>query len=237
MKNQNLFKQAFRLKESNCTIISDKESAIEKAISSIKHHRKMLEEYIQTNPSFLHSFEPVPVDDGPEVARLMAEASVKAGVGPMAAVAGVLADLAVEDMIGDGCRVAVVENGGEVSAVSDEPVDVALAAGDAPLSREMGFRLKNFPIGVATSSGLYSHAFSFGEAEAVTVFAVDAGVADAAATAVANLIKGDDIRGVIREGIDRALNIDGVKGVFILYRGVVGKAGQVPELIKVNPQR
>jgi ApbE superfamily uncharacterized protein (UPF0280 family) len=237
MKKKNLSKRAFRLKESDCTIISDKESAIEKAISSIKHHRRQLEEHIQEHPQFLHSLEPVPVDDGPEVVRLMAEASAKAGVGPMAAVAGVLADLAVEEMVGEGCRVAVVEDGGEVSAVSDQPVDIALAAGDAPLSKEMGFRLKNFPIGVATSSGLYSHAFSFGEAEAVTVFAVDAGVADAAATAVANLIKGDDVHGVIREGIDRALSIDGVKGIFILYRGVVGKAGQVPELIKVNPHK
>jgi len=168
---------------------------------------------------------------------LMAEASAKADVGPMAAVAGVLADLAVEEMINAGCKVAVVENGGEVYSVSNQPVDIALAAGDAPLSKEMGFRLKEFPLGVATSSGLYSHALSFGDAEAVTVFAVDAGVADAAATAVANLIKGDDVRGVIRQGIDRALSIDGVQGVFILYQGVVGKAGQVPELIKVNPQK
>jgi ApbE superfamily uncharacterized protein (UPF0280 family) len=237
MTKKHLIKQAFRLKESNCTIISDKESAVEKAASSIKSHRRQLEEYIREHPQFLHSLEPVPVDDGPEVARLMAEASAKAAVGPMAAVAGVLADLAVEEMLRDGCRVAVVENGGEVSAVSDQPVDIALAAGDAPLSREMGFRLKKFPVGVATSSGLYSHALSFGDAEAVTVFAVDAGVADAAATAVANLIKGDDVRGVIRQGIDRALSIEGVQGVFILYRGVVGKAGQVPELLAIKKEQ
>jgi len=237
MKKKNLSKRAFRHKESDCTIISDKESSIEKAISSIKHHRRQLEKYIKEHPQFLYSLEPVSVDKGPKVAWLMAEASGKADVGPMAAVAGVLADLAVEEMISDGCKVAVVENGGEVSAISNQPVDIALAAGDAPLSKEMGFRLKDFPIGVATSSGLFSHAFSFGEAEAVTVFAVDAGVADAAATAVANLIKGDDVRSVIRQGIDRALSIDRVKGVFILYRGVVGKAGQVPELIKVNPPK
>jgi len=237
MKKKNLSKRAFQLKESNCTIISDKESAIEKATSSIKHHRRQLEKYIKEHPRFLHSLEPVPVDNGPKVVMLMAEASEKADVGPMAAVAGVLADLAVEEMISDGCKVAVVENGGEVSAISNQPIDIAFAAGDEPLSREMGFRLKEFPVGVATSSGLYSHALSFGDAEAVTIFAVDAGVADAAATAVANLIKGDDVRGVIRQGIDRALSIDGVKGVFILYRGVVGKAGQVPELIKVNPQK
>jgi ApbE superfamily uncharacterized protein (UPF0280 family) len=138
-------------------------------------------------------------------------------------------------MIDSGCKVAVVENGGEVSAVSDQSIDIGFQAGDEPLSREMGFRLTKFPVGVATSSGRFSHAFSFGDADAVTVFAVDAAVADAAATAVANLIKGDDVRAVIRLGIDHALSIDGVQGVFILYRGVVGKAGQVPELIKVNP--
>jgi ApbE superfamily uncharacterized protein (UPF0280 family) len=154
----------------------------------------------------------------------------------MAAVAGVLADLAVKEMISSGCKVAVVENGGEVYAVSNQPIDIGFAAGDEPLSREMGFRLRKFPLGVATSSGRFSHAFSFGDADAVTVFAVDAGLADAAATAVANLITGDDIKNVIKLGIDRALSIDGVSGVFILYRGVVGKAGQIPELIKVNPK-
>ena len=237
MTKDELFKRAFRLKESNCTVISDRELGVETAKKSIERHRLLLEAYVREHPRFLHSLEPVKVEDGPEVARLMAEAAELAGVGPMAAVAGVLADLAVEDMVAAGCNVAVVENGGEVSAVSNQPIDIALAAGDVPLSREMGFRLKEFPLGVATSSGQFSHALSFGDAEAVTIFAVNAGVADAAATAVANLIKGDDIDGVIRQGIQRALNINGVKGVFILYHSVVGKAGQVPELIKVNPQQ
>ena len=235
MTKEILVKRAFRLKESECTIVSDKKSGIETAISSIERHRRLLENYIKGHPKFLHSFEPLAVEDAPEVARLMAEASRKANVGPMAAVAGVLADLVVKDMINTGCKVAVVENGGEVFAISNQPIDIAFAAGDELLSREMGFRLKEFPLGVATSSGRFSHAFSFGDAEAVTIFAVDAGVADAAATAVANLITRDDVQNVIRQGIDRALCIDDVKGVFILYRGVVGKAGQIPELIKVNP--
>jgi len=235
MTKETLFKRAFRIKESECTIVSDKENGIETAISSIEHHRRLLENYIKEHPLFLHSFDPLTVEDAPEVARLMAEASKKANVGPMAAVAGVLADLAVQDMINVGCNVAVVENGGEVFAISNQPIDIAFAAGDELLSREMGFRLKEFPLGVATSSGRFSHAFSFGDAEAVTIFAVDAGIADAAATSVANLITGDDVQNVIRHGIERALSIDDVKGVFILYRGVVGKAGQIPELIKVNP--
>jgi hypothetical protein len=165
----------------------------------------------------------------------MAEAAERAGVGPMAAVAGVLADLAVEEMIRRGARVAVVENGGEASVVSDRPMDVALRAGDAPLSKRFGFRLESFPIGVATSSGLYSHALSFGEAEAVTVFAPNAGLADAAATAVGNVVKGGDEEGAVRLGVDRGLAIEGVTGVLILYRGSVGLGGEVPPIIGVNP--
>jgi ApbE superfamily uncharacterized protein (UPF0280 family) len=234
MTKDGLFKRVFRLKESDCKIIADRKDCIETAILSIERNRRFLEEYIKENPRFLYSFEPIVVDGEPEVARLMAEASVKADVGPMAAVAGVLADLAVQDMVDTGCKVAVVENGGEVSAMSNQPIDIAFVAGKEPLSREMGFRLKDFPMGVATSSGRFSHAFSFGDADAVTIFATNAGLADATATAVANLITGDDTSGVIRRGLDRALNINGVTGIFILYRGVVGKAGQVPELLALK---
>lgn len=228
------YKRAFNYKETRCTITADSEAAIEVAISSVKRHRGQLEKYIRNHPKFLHSLRPVHVGKGPTVARLMAEAAERAGVGPMAAVAGVLADLAVGDMVSSGAEVAVVENGGEVYAVSNTLINVALAAGDSPLSKRIGFRLEDFPIGVATSSGLYSHALSFGEAEAVTVFAVNAGVADAAATAVGNLVKGEDWRKAVEYGIAKALSIKGVKGVLILYRGLVGKAGQIPKIVKVS---
>ncbi|MCW8802351.1 MAG: UPF0280 family protein [Candidatus Bathyarchaeota archaeon] len=235
MTSKKLFKQAFRYKESDCTIVSDKKAGIETAKTSIKRNLQLLEEYIKKNPRFLFSLAPVPVTEGPEVAHLMAQASKKAKVGPMAAVAGVIADLAVKDMVDSGCKVAVVEDGGEAYAVSNQPIDVGFAAGHEPLSKEMGFRLKEFPVGVATSSGKFSHAFSFGDADAVTIFAVNAGLADAAATAVANLITGEDVEATIKKGVNAALSIEGVKGVFILYREIVGKGGQVPDTIKLNP--
>ena len=234
MKPKNLFKQGFQCKESRCTIISDKEDAIKAAISSIESHREQLEKYVRDHPKFLYSLKPVRVDEGPKVVKLMAEAADKAGVGPMAAVAGVLADLAVEDMVLNGAKVAVVENGGEAYAVSNRPIDIALSAGDSPLSKRVGFRLEHFPMGVATSSGLFSHALSLGEAEAVTIFAKNAGLADAAATAVGNLVKGDDHRGAIELGLNRGLSINGVRGVFIVYREMVGRAGQVPLIIGIN---
>ncbi len=231
-----LFKEAFQIKESQCTLIADKEQAIQTAIASIKRHRKALEDYAKRNPLFLASFEPVAAPAEPLVARLMAEAAAKADVGPMAAVAGVLADLAVKDMIADGCKVAVVEDGGEISAISDSTVDVALAAGDTPLSKHFGFRLTSFPAGIATSSGRFSHAFSFGDAEAATVFCKNADLADAAATAVGNVVKGEDCEAAIQRGIDRALSIEGVEGVLILYKGFTGTAGKIPQIIKVDPK-
>jgi ApbE superfamily uncharacterized protein (UPF0280 family) len=232
-----LFKEAFQYKETRCTIIADKEQAIKTAIESIRRNRKELEDYAKSNPRFLYTLEPIPAPAEPLVARLMAEAAEKANVGPMAAVAGVLADLAVKDMVFDGCGVAVVENGGEVSAVSDRPIDVALAAGDAPLSKRFGFRLSDFPVGVATSSGRFSYALSFGDAEAVTVFCRNAGLADAVATAVGNVVKGEDHQGAVQRGIDKALSIQGVEGVLIIYRGFTGTAGKIPQIIKVDPSK
>ena len=236
MTNNKLIKESFRYKKSDCTIMSDIKSGIETAKISIKRNLKLLEDYIKEHPRFLFSLEPIPISKKPDVVRLMGESSEKAGVGPMAAVAGVLADLAVQDMINIGCKVAVVENGGEVAAISNQPIDIALVAGNEPLSREMGFRLEEFPLGVATSSGKFSHAFSFGDADAVTIFAENSGLADAAATAVANIIKGNEIQKTIKKGINRALSVSGVNGVFILYQEKVGKGGKIPEIIKIRPR-
>jgi ApbE superfamily uncharacterized protein (UPF0280 family) len=230
------FRRSYQLKETRGVVISQSPRAIDVAVSCIGRHRRELEGHVLRHPEFQHSLIPVRVEQGPEVVRRMAEAAELAGVGPMAAVAGVLADLAVEEMIKEGARVAVVENGGEASVASDRPIYVALQAGDAPLSKRFGFRLESSPIGVATSSGLYSHALSFGEAEAVTVFAPNAGLADAAATAVGNMVKGGDEKVAVRLGVERGLAIDGVTGVLILYRGSVGLGGEVPPIIGVNPQ-
>jgi ApbE superfamily uncharacterized protein (UPF0280 family) len=91
-----LLNQPFSYKETRGTIITDSKRAIDAAKLAIKANRKQLEKFIQQNPIFLYSLEPVQINRGPEVVKRMAEASEEAGVGPMAAVAGVLADLAVE---------------------------------------------------------------------------------------------------------------------------------------------
>jgi uncharacterized protein len=231
---KNLFRESFVYKESQCTIISDKQNGIRLAQDVIKHQTALLEAYLAKHPKFGWSLKPVPVPKEPMVAKLMTEAAAKAKVGPMAAVAGVLADLAVKAMVAGGCEVAVAEDGGEIAAVSDAPVDVALAAGQEPLSKRFGFRLTKFPVGIATSSGRFSHALSFGDAEAATVFCREAGLADAVATAVGNVIKGEEVNAVIEKGIAVAKSIEGVEGALILYRGCVGTWGKIPQIIKID---
>jgi ApbE superfamily uncharacterized protein (UPF0280 family) len=230
-----LFKRNYHYKESNCTLISEKKSALVTAVESIIIHREKLEKYVIKNPIFLHSFEPIRIEEGPKIVVSMADAAEKAGVGPMAAVAGVIADLAVEAIAFTGAKVAIVENGGEASIKTDRRIDVALQAGDTPLSKKLGFRIAEGSLGIATSSGLFSHAWSFGESEAVTVFAENAGIADAAATSVGNIITGNNENRVISDGLQRGLGIKGVSGVLIYYKGKVGTGGVLPELIEVAP--
>lgn len=231
-----LFKESFSVKETKCTIISDKKIGIDAAKRSIIKHRRELEDYCKENPLFVSSFKPISVTDAPLVVDLMAKSAVKANVGPMAAVAGVLADLAVLEMKSENCEVAVVENGGEISANSNRPIDVGLSAGDVGLSNRFGFRLNDFPIGIATSSGRFSHAFSFGDAEAVTIFCKAAGLADAAATAVCNVVKGNKYNDAIKIGIEKSKSIQDVLGVLIIYNDLVGTAGIIPKIIKINPE-
>ncbi len=228
-----LFREVLNIKESQCTIIADTQKGIQTAVESIRLNRLLLEEFGKLHPKFLWTLEPFPIPERPLVARFMAEAAATAGVGPMAAVAGVLADLAVKDMISQDCKVAVVEDGGEISALSVEPIDVAFAASDDPLSRRFGFRLTEFPAGVATSSGRFSHAISFGDAEAATIFCKEAGLADAAATAVGNVVKGERNK-AIKLAIETAKSIRGVQGATVLYKGSVGTWGKIPEIIRVN---
>jgi len=229
-----LIKQEYQFRETKGTIIADTIKGVEIAKTTLKKHRNQLEEYIRQNPYFSQSFEPIRVKNGPPIVRWMAQTSEKAGVGPMAAVAGAIADLTVYSMIQNGAKVAVVENGGEASANSNIPIDIALLAGDNPLSKLFGFRLEEFPIGVATSSGKFSHAFSYGDADAVTIFADNASLADAAATAVGNIIKGEDTAKAIEQGIHKACSITGVKGVMIIYEEKIGHAGNLPKLLRLK---
>ncbi|MCJ7633029.1 UPF0280 family protein [Candidatus Bathyarchaeota archaeon] len=233
-----LIKIRKHFKESNILFQSDKAEAIDAAIEAVEYHRIELETYVRLRPHFAKTLQPITVDiNAPLIIQKMANAAIKADVGPMAAVAGALADLAVEAMVRSGSRVSIVEDGGEVSAISDESFTVGLYAGQNALGHGLGFMIKPFdcPIGIATSSSTVSHAMSFGEADAAVIFAENATIADAAATAVCNSVVGDDVANSIKLGLEVGKKMSLVRGTLVVRGDYVGSAGWVPSLVQIEP--
>lgn len=223
--------------ESSVMVKTDLYQAAESAFQTILENRKALQKYIEAYPEFLLALDPITVSQpAPEIVLRMSSAAEEAEVGPMAAVAGALADLATEAMIAQGAEIAVVENGGEISVRSDARLDVAINSGESPLSGRFGFRIlpRDLPLGLATSSGTVGHALSFGFADSATVIANNAALADAAATAVCNAVKGDDSDDSIRKGLEVAQQIKGVRGALIVRGDHVGTIGQLPRMITVS---
>jgi ApbE superfamily uncharacterized protein (UPF0280 family) len=189
-------------------------------------YRQMLEEYIEDHPSFLTSLEPLAVDDdAPPLVRDMAEAAEKAGVGPMAAVAGAIAECVGSELL-DFSPEVIVENGGDIYLKSLTKRLIGIYAGQSPLTGRVGLEIegKDTPLGVCTSSGTVGHSLSFGKADAVIVLSRSTALADAAATAIGNrILKPSDIPG----GIEFAQTIKGLKGLVIIQGEQVGVWGEV----------
>ncbi|MEM2093821.1 MAG: UPF0280 family protein [Candidatus Bathyarchaeia archaeon] len=231
------FKMHCRLKESNILLKSDNREALYSGLDAFRKHRIELETYLALHPQFAQATIPIEVENNvPRIVAMMADAAVRTGVGPMAAVAGALADLAVEAMRKAGAQTAIVENGGEISAMGDEAFVVALHAGKSTLGSGLGFKIlpSDCPIGIATSSATFSHASSFGEADTATVFADTAALADAAATAICNAVVGENIERSIAEGLSIARRMKGIRGVLVTRQDYVGSVGWVPQLVYIE---
>lgn len=197
-----------------------------KALRLLTKYRKALERYIEHHPSFLTSLEPVPVgDNAPQIIKSMAESARKAGVGPMAAVAGAIAEFVGTELLAFSPEI-IVENGGDIFLKSRRKRIVGIYAGKSPLTGEIGLEIEagQTPLGICTSSGTVGHSLSFGKADAVVVLSPSTPLADAAATAIGNLIKQPED---IPNGIELAKSIEGIKGVLIIKDDKVGMWGAV----------
>ncbi|MBN1837079.1 MAG: UPF0280 family protein [Spirochaetales bacterium] len=196
--------------------------------------RKLLDDYIRLQPQFASSLEPLELlPEAPEIARAMARAAALAGVGPMAAVAGAMAQTCAMAALAGGAEEAIVENGGDLFLASAEAVVVGLFAGDHPLSGKLALRVppERMPLSVCSSSSYLGHSLSLGECDLATVVAPDAALADAAATLAGNLVKSlEDVEAAL----ERVRAIPGVQGVLIVKDRRVGLAGDFPELTRVR---
>ncbi|CAB3289652.1 conserved protein of unknown function [Methanocaldococcus lauensis] len=230
------FKKRIIIKETNILLKVDDIKYFKIAEDIIMENRLELERYILKNNLFLTSYTPIYVeDDAPEIVKLMAMAGLIANVGPMASVAGAISEMVVKNI---NAKNIIAENGGDICLRSKKDIVVGLYAGNSKITGKVGFKLKKEKIkniyGVCTSSATVGHSISFGEADAVTVFAKSSAIADAAATAICNASRGRNEEEMIFNALEKADEIDKIDGVFVVIKDKVGIKGKIPELVKTD---
>jgi ApbE superfamily uncharacterized protein (UPF0280 family) len=196
------------------------------ALKSIKRHRNSLEQYIESHPLFLTSLEPIPVaQDAPVIVKDMAKAAEAVGVGPMAAVAGAIAEAVGKDLQADSAEV-IVENGGDIFLKSNKRRLIGIYAGSSPFTGKIALEVDphDTSLGICTSSKTVGHSLSFGEADAVIVLSQSTSLADAAATAIGNRVKTNED---ISAEIEKSQAIEGLMGVVIIKSDNIGLWGDV----------
>ncbi len=225
-----------KIRETDLHILAEADVSV-KARELTAQFRLQIERHIAVCPDFAASLVPLPDDMlAPPIIRAMLEAGRRASVGPMAAVAGAVAEFVCKGLIDGGYNEVIVENGGDIYLQRSTDCTIAVFAGQSPLSNRVGLKLAadEMPVGVCTSSGTVGHSLSLGSADSVTVLADSAVLADAAATRIGNAV--GSCRNP-RDGVDRALEaaagLTGIRGVLVICAELLGATGRV-ELIPLD---
>jgi hypothetical protein len=198
----------------------------DKALDSVLKHRGSLEAYIGRHPLFLTTLDAYQAEaEAPAIVKEMARVSQLTGVGPMAAVAGAIAEAVGKDLLAFSPE-AIVENGGDIFLKISEKRLVGIYAGQSSFTKRIALEIMpgETPLGIGTSSGSVGHSLSLGSADAVIGLSSSAALADAAATALANIVKAADD---IPKAIEKARSIEGLRGVVIIVGDQMGVWGRV----------
>jgi ApbE superfamily uncharacterized protein (UPF0280 family) len=222
-----MIREPFHFRETFATILADDPDHVSAAKAGMMAARQVLEAYIARDPFFKATFDPYTPDSDDIIITRMAGAARRAGVGPMAAVAGTIAWAGVESMQEAGASFGVIDNGGDIALIADRPVRVGVHAGSAALSDRVAFVVppQESVLGICTSSATVGPSISFGMADAVTIFSRDVALSDAWATAVCNEIRPDD------QSVLERVDPSEVSGIFAIMGDVTVRWGQLPPLV------
>ncbi len=196
------------------------------AFEILRTAREELEEHINKHSEFLYSLDPlIPYGDETEISRAMYKASEAAGVGPMAAVAGAIAEKVGRELMNYSGEI-IVENGGDIWLKLEKPAIIGIYVNNVYFRNNLGIKIDpvKTPCSVCTSTSRLGHSLSFGRADSVTVIADTGALADAAATAVCNMVQtADDMEKALESG----MSIPGVRGCLIIFRDKIALQGDI----------
>jgi len=219
------------IKETDLLVSSSKDLG-KKTRDRVHHYRRQLEDYIKSNPDFLSTLLPYPEDPfSPEIIREMISATKIFDVGPMAAVAGTIAQLVGRDLL-QYTEELIVENGGDIFLKAKRPITVSIFAGSSKLSDKLGVVIypEQMPTGICTSSATVGHSLSLGTADSVCIVANKASIADAAATALGNRITD---RFKLKREIESMRESKDIKGGVVIIGKIMASWGDI-ELTKIH---
>ncbi|MFH0936012.1 MAG: UPF0280 family protein [Candidatus Omnitrophota bacterium] len=226
-KAKDLYPARIVAKETDIYIYTNK--ILDKAFAEerIRSYRWEIERYIDKDRRFLVALKPLEVElDAPEIIKEMSLQSKKAGVGPMASVAGAVAEFLGRDLIKAGYKDVIIENGGDIYLKTTRSRRVGLYAGRSRAWDNLALKImpKSTPLGICTSSGALGHSLSFGSADSVSILSKSASLADAVATATANRIK--SVKD-LKNALDFAKGIKGVMGAVIIMKNNLLSWGKI----------
>lgn len=193
----------------------------------VRQLRGQIQAYAAIFPEFFTSLTPMAASShAPEIIKRMCAATQLVQVGPMAAVAGTIAQMVAEYFYAQSPDL-LVENGGDTFLFSTKDRQVGiLSIPDQDLRLCVRVQATEFPCSFCASSAKIGHSLSFGNADVVVVRSQNASLADAAATALANMLQdAQDIELVINKA--KSWQDLGVHGLFAQCEGQVGVWGQM----------
>jgi len=225
IKDNDLVSYEVAVKQTNLYIRS-RRNLRNKALNSVVKHRGSLEAYVEHHPLFLTTLDSYQAEaEAPAIVKEMARVSQLTGVGPMAAVAGAIAEAVGRDLLAFSPE-TIVENGGDIFLKTSKKRLVGIYAGRSPFTERIALEIMpgETPMGIGTSSATLGHSLSLGMADAIVVLSPSTALADAAATALGNIVKtADDIS----EAIEKARSIETLSGVVIILGDEMGVWGSV----------
>ncbi len=143
----------------------------------------------------------------------------------MASVAGAIAEFVGKELLEFSDEI-IIENGGDIFIKTTKPRTIGIYAGKSILSGKIGIEINpdETPLGVCTSSGTVGHSLSFGKADAVVVISKSTPLADACATASANIIVNEND---LPKAIEFAQKIKGIQGIIAIKNEKLALWGKI----------
>lgn len=227
VKPKNLCLSHIAVKETDLQILTDKPIDKDFLLGKLRSYRWDIENYITKDARFLTYLKPLEVDfSASAIIKKMALAAKKANVGPMAAVAGAIAESLGRDLLGKGHKDVIIENGGDIFLTTTKTLKIGIYSGRTAQWKGLGLRVypEMTPLGICTSSGTVGHSLSFGCADSAIIVSKNTFLSDAAATAVCNLVQS---KSDLIKALDFARSVKGILGAVIIFRDTLASWGKI----------